>query len=206
MNELFERKKVILELSFPEEQFSTLVDYAQSLWKANQELNLFSRQMPISEFVDNHIIDCLLALPQLPRQVQTFADLGSGGGLPGVIFSLARPSQNFQLFEKSPRKRDFLSSCQTFAKNLEIKSEVSVALAGVETVTARAFKPVEVILEMTRGFYQRGGKYFLLKGRKEKIDEEIAQAKSKFKGLKYRVEPLKSPVLEVERHIVIINF
>jgi 16S rRNA (guanine527-N7)-methyltransferase len=206
MKELLDRKKIILELGFPEPQFSTLVDFADSLWKANQELNLFSRQMPITEFVDNHIIDCLLALSQLPTQTKTFADLGAGGGLPGVIFSIARPTQDFQLFEKSPRKREFLNSCLHYAKNLEIKSEVSVALAGVDTVTARAFKPVDVILEMTRGFYQRGGKYYLLKGRKEKIEEEYSLAKKKFKELKITVEPLMSPVLQVERHIVKINF
>ncbi|MFN8847688.1 MAG: 16S rRNA (guanine(527)-N(7))-methyltransferase RsmG [Bdellovibrionales bacterium] len=206
MKELLDRKTIILELGFPESQFSKLLEFALSLWSANQQLNLFSRQMPITEFVDNHIIDCLLGLSQLPTEAKTFADLGSGGGLPGVIYSIARPEQAFQLFEKSPRKQEFLSSCHSFANNFEIKSEVSVALVGVDVVTARAFKPLDVILEMTRGFYQRGGKYYLLKGRKEKIDEEFLLAKKKFKDVKMLVEPLKSPVMQVERHIVKINF
>ena len=206
MKELLDRKEIILSLGFPEGQFSVLLEFANLLWTANQELNLFSRQMPINEFVDNHIIDCLLALNLLPAKEKVVADLGSGGGLPGVIFSIARPQQIFHLFEKSPRKRDFLTSCQSIGTKLEIKEEVSVSLPNIDLVTARAFKPIDVILEMTRGYYLRGGKYFLLKGRREKIDEELNLSRKKFKEINYKIEPIKSPVLEVERHIVLINF
>ncbi|MNY62322.1 hypothetical protein D3C86_1991170 [compost metagenome] len=57
---------------------------------------------------------------------------------------------------------------------------------------------------MSRLYYAQGGKYFLLKGRLEKINEEIALSKKKFKDLKVKVEVLKSPILDVERHIVLI--
>ncbi|MNY80518.1 hypothetical protein D3C86_2216000 [compost metagenome] len=57
---------------------------------------------------------------------------------------------------------------------------------------------------MSRGYYAKKGKYFLLKARREKIDEEMTLAKKKFKDLKADIIPLQSPVLEVERHLVLI--
>ena len=63
----------------------------------------------------------------------------------------------------------------------------------------------DVILEMSREYYRNGGAYFLLKGRREKIEEELSLARKKTKDLKSRLEILKSPVLEVERHLVLIN-
>jgi len=71
-------------------------------------------------------------------------------------------------------------------------------------VTSRAFKPVDVILDISRKYYARNGKYFLLKGRREKIDEEILLARKKFKELKVDIKELKSPNLEVERNLVLI--
>jgi len=77
-------------------------------------------------------------------------------------------------------------------------------LSKIELITARAFKPIDVLLEMTRHYYAAGGHYFLLKARKEKIDEEVSLAQKKFKNLKPDIRPLKSPLLEVERHLVLI--
>ena len=57
---------------------------------------------------------------------------------------------------------------------------------------------------MSRDYYQKKGRYFLLKGRREKIEEELVLARKKFKDLQIRIEPLKSPVMDVERHLVLI--
>ena len=63
---------------------------------------------------------------------------------------------------------------------------------------------MDVLLEVSQDYYAKGGKYFLLKARLEKINEEILMAKKSFKDLKVTVQPLASPVLEVERHLVLI--
>ena len=205
MKELLTRKSIILSLGFGEEKFPLLISYVERLWAANLELNLFSRQMQSQALVDNHVVDCVLALQHLPLEAKVIADLGSGGGLPGVIFAIARPHVKFVLYEKSPLKRGFLSSCRELAPNFEIRAEITEKIEGVDCVTARAFKPLDVILEMTRGYFLSGGKYALLKGRKEKIDEEIELSIKKFKNVKCQLIALKSPLLEVERHVVKIN-
>ncbi len=199
-----QRIPLMFELGFREAAIAQLRDYLQLLWSANEELNLFSRQMTLEELVDNHFIDCLLPLRFFPKDVKVAADFGSGGGLPGVIYALQFPKIRYQLFEKSPKKREFLNRCKTLAPNLEVQGEIPKVLKDVDVVTARAFKPLDVILDISRDYYLKKGRYFLLKGRREKIDEETQLALKKFKDLKLQIEPLKSPLLDVERHLVLI--
>lgn len=197
------RTSLILNLGFRQEALPQLKNYIDLLWSSNEELNLISRKMTFDELVDNHIIDCLLPLKNFPA-VKQVADFGSGGGLPAVIYAIQFPQIQFHLYEKSPKKQEFLQRCQKITQNILIHGEIPLDLKNIDLVTARGFKPVDVILDMSRNYYKSGGKYFLLKGRLEKIEEEIQLAKKKFKELKVNTEPLKSPVLDVERHLVLI--
>lgn len=202
---LDKRLPIILELGFNESSVSNLKKYVELLWAANAELNLFSRKMEFEELIDNHVIDCLLPLKTFPKDVKVAADFGAGGGLPGVIYALQFPKMKYIVFEKSPKKREFLERCKTIAPNLIIEGDIPSDPKSVDLVTARAFKPVDVILDMSRGYYQRGGKYFLLKGRKEKIDEELLLARKKFKDIDVKIHALTSPVMEVERNLVSVS-
>lgn len=202
---LEKRYPLLLDLGLKESDLPRVKSYIDLLWAANEELNLFSRQMQFEELIDNHVIDCLLPLKRFPKGIKQAADFGAGGGLPGVLYAIHFSEIKYRLFEKSPRKREFLERCKAIAPNLEIAGEIPKELKQVELVTARAFKPIDVILEMSRDYYKMGGSYFLLKGRKEKIEEELALAKKKFKDLKAEIETLASPVLEVERHLVLIG-
>lgn len=201
---LTQRMPLLKELGFNEAQLPSLQRYLDLLWSSNEELNLISRKMTPAELIDNHLIDCLLPLPLFPKDAKVVADFGSGGGLPGVVYAIQFPEKTFKLFEKSNLKQNFLRECAKIAPNLEVHGEIPSDLAGVDLVTARAFKPLDVILDISRKYYGKKGKYFLLKGRREKIDEETLLAKKKFKDLQLKIEPLKSPVLEVERHVVLI--
>lgn len=198
------RTPLFLQLGFREEALPQLKSYIDLLWTSNEELNLISRKMTFEELIDNHVIDCLLPLKHFPQNIKVAADFGSGGGLPGVVYAIQFPHTEYHLYEKSPKKQEFLQACQKIAPNLKIHGDIPQQLDKVEIVTARAFKPIDVILDVSRPYYTRQGKYFLLKARQEKIEEELALAKKKFKNLKVEIIPLKSPVLEVERHLVLI--
>ena len=194
-----------LNLGLREGALVKLKSYLDLLWTANEELNLISRQMTPDELLDNHVIDCLLPLKNFPENLQTVADFGSGGGLPAVIYALQFPDTLFHLYEKSNKKQDFLKRCKLIAPNLQIFADIPIDFGGVDIVIARAFKPIDVTLDISRKYYEKGGKYFLLKGRKAKIEEELLLARKKFKDLSAVVEPLTSPLLEVERHLVLIE-
>lgn len=202
--DLESRKANILALGFDQNKFSLLQDYVNLLWSSNEELNLISRKMTPEELMDNHIIDCLLPLRHFPQKLKRVADFGSGGGLPAVIYAIQFPEVQFELYEKSPKKQDFLKKCaRALAPNIQVRGEIGSDLQA-DLVIARGFKPIDVILEMSRVYYRGGGKYFLLKARREKIEEELALARKKEKQLNAEIVPLESPVLEVERHLVLI--
>lgn len=200
------RSPIFLQLGFCEEYLPKLKAYVDLLWSANEELNLISRKMTYEELIDNHLIDCLLPLKKFPENaVKEAADFGSGGGLPGVIYAIQFPRIKFHLYEKSPKKQEFLNKCKKIvAPNIEVHGDIPKELKNIDIVTARGFKPIDVILEVSRDYYKKNGQYFLLKARREKIDEELLMARKKFKDLKVSIESLRSPVLEVERHLVLI--
>ena len=201
-----QRCPIILELGFRPDGLEALWTYIQLLWNSNQELNLISRQMSFEELIDNHVIDCLLPLSLFPQGVQSAADFGSGGGLPGVIYAIQFPQIAWTLYEKSPLKQDFLKACQKIAPNLKVEGSIPLLLKNTDLVTARAFKPIDVIIDVSRSYAKNGGKYFLLKARLEKIEEELVLMRKKQKELSIQAIPLKSPILDVERHLVLINF
>lgn len=204
--EYFDKQKnYMLDLGFSAEHLESLKKYVQLLWQSNEELNLISRKMPFEELIDNHIIDCLLPLKQFPVNLKRVADFGSGGGLPAVIYAIQFPETEFYLYEKSPKKQEFLKKCQSIAKNIQVFGEIPKTLEKVDLVTARGFKPVDVILDVSREYYKSGGQYFLLKARAEKITEELQLAQKKFKDISSEIIPLKSPLLDVQRHVVWIK-
>lgn len=198
------KKSIILELGFPEIALPKLEAFMGFIWESNQTLNLFSRKMSFNDLIDNHLIDCLLPLKHFPKGINSVGDFGSGGGFPGILYSIIFPNIKFHLYEKSSKKREFLSQCFKIINNFEVHGEITPNLPQLDLVISRAFKPLDLIIEISQNYYLNSGRYFLLKGRKEKIDEEIKMAIKKFKDCKINLIPLTSPVLDVERHLVLI--
>jgi 16S rRNA (guanine527-N7)-methyltransferase len=206
MNEHFEKRiPLFIDLGFRESGIPQLKAYIDLLVATNEELNLISRKMTYEELIDNHVIDCLLPLSKFPKNVKRVADFGTGGGLPGVIYAIHFSETKFNLYEKSVLKQGFLKKCKAIAPNITVEGDIPPKLQDVNLIMARAFKPVDVILDMSRAYFQGGGKYFMLKARLEKIEEELVETRKKFPDVKVQIEALKSPVLEVERHLVLIN-
>ncbi len=205
LQELQERKDLLLNFGVSLQQLDILNTFLKNLIDFNEDLNLVSRQLKMKDLVENHLIDCLLAYPFLPQNIQRVADFGSGGGFPGVVYACLRPNTEFTLYEKSPKKQHYLKSCQAFVPNLKVHGEIPKNFGGVDLVTARAFKPMGVIIEMSQQYFANGGKYFLLKGRAEKINEEITDCKKFAKQINIQVQKLSSPILEVERNLVLVE-
>ncbi len=215
---LLEKKELLLKIGLRPESMAPLTAYIQHLWLTNKSLNLISRQMSFEDLINNHVIDCLLPAPLMPNGIKRIWDFGSGGGLPGIIYALQWPHMEVQLFEKSPKKQEFLKSCLSFAPNIIVKSTIpenfdhhfgnTTKLSAKENmITARGFKPLHILLELSSWYYQKGGRYFLLKGRREKIEEEIVLTQKKIKHFspdKIEIKKLYSPVVNSERHLLLI--
>ncbi|HOJ64085.1 MAG TPA: 16S rRNA (guanine(527)-N(7))-methyltransferase RsmG [Spirochaetota bacterium] len=177
-------------------------NYIEHLILKNREINLFSRKITKEVLIKEHIVDCLLPYSYFANY-NSITDLGTGGGLPGVLLAIIFPDKNITLIEKSPKKVLFLEEIK---KSLNLKN-VQIILNNVENidiksqvVTCRAFKSIYEIISLTKKFFNSNGIYILYKGRIEKIKEEISECKKI--NIEYNIYKIENDFGK-ERHIVI---
>lgn len=144
--------------------------YVRLLLQANTRLNL-TRVVEPDDVARLHLLDALAALPLLPR-VGAAVDLGSGGGVPGIVLAIARPSVRWTLVDSVRKKADALRS---FVKALgladvEVLAERAEVLGrGVfresfDLVTARACAALPVLAEYALPMLRVGGTLLAWKG------------------------------------------
>ena len=120
----------------------------------NQEINIMSKKTE-SIIRKRHIIDSAQAIDLIDLNGTICSDLGSGGGLPGIVLAIMMKNLNqpmkFNLYEKSHLKSVFL---RNVSRKLKLNTEViegdvfGIKNLKSETVVARAFKPLPVVLEL----------------------------------------------------------
>ena len=182
-----------------------LKTYLEYLLEQNTQLNLVSRKLDTATIIKEHIYDCLCGWKYF-RDCSSITDIGTGGGLPGLLFAIIFPGKRITLVDKSAKKIDFLKSAVTVLglENVVVKSGLLDSLTiDSEVITCRGFKPVLQIISMTDAFFKKGGSYILFKGRSEKISEELRDAGKKFK-FNSTIESIAGK-LDKERHILKIQ-
>jgi len=154
--------------------------------------------------VDLHIADSLagLAVPAV-CEACSIADLGSGGGFPGLVLAAVLPETRVTLVESVGKKCKFL---QRAAETLELRN-VDVVNARAEAwqgglgtqdvVTARALAPLNVIVEYAAPLLVEGGTFVAWKGRRDPSAEADGVAAADIVGL----EPADSDPIPVETSI-----
>jgi 16S rRNA (guanine527-N7)-methyltransferase len=146
-------------------------------------------QSTLPQLWTRHIADSLQLLDLAPK-AKVWADLGSGGGFPGVVLAIAlkeTPGAKMHLIESDQRKGAFLREA---ARALELPAMIHVkrieevapaALPGLEVVTARALAPMPGLLEMTSPLLQNGAKGLFMKG--ANVENELTAATKSWKIL-----------------------
>lgn len=136
-----------------------------------------------------HIADSLQLLDLAP-DAKIWADLGSGGGFPGVVLAIAlkeKSGAKMHLIESDQRKSAFLREA---VRALELPAMIHVkrieeaapaALPGLEIVTARALAPMPELLEIAGQFLQNGAKGLFMKG--ANVENELTAATKSWKIL-----------------------
>jgi 16S rRNA (guanine527-N7)-methyltransferase len=149
--------------------------FANLLLRWNKTLNLIA---PRDEGVmwQRHIDDSLQLVPLLPAGAARGVDLGSGGGFPGLVLSIAT-GVRFDLIEADRRKAAFLRSAvlETGAPAVVHACRIEVAdVSPAPVVTARALAPLARLLPLAARFLADDGACLLLKG--AQVDRELADA------------------------------
>ena len=145
---ILEKFNVSRETCIDFERFISLI------LEKNQEINIISKQTE-SIIRERHIIDSAQAIDLIDLNATICSDLGSGGGLPGIVLAIMMKNLNqpmkFNLYEKSHLKSVFL---RNVSRKLKLNTEViegdifEIKNLKSETVIGRAFKPLPVILEL----------------------------------------------------------
>lgn len=153
-----------------------LATFRDLLLRWNATINLVSaRTAP--EIDARHITDSLQLLPLLPDS-GAIADLGSGGGLPGLVLAAALPERDIHLVESDRRKAAFLTEAAARMGLAKVKVHPQrieqASLPPVGAVTARALAPLDTLLAYATRFLAPGGVAILPKGRS--VAQELTTA------------------------------
>lgn len=208
-----------LHLQLSEKQTEQLEAYISEVLEFNKGYNLM-KAGDADELAVSHILDSLVAVPHIREliakrcgeknaEVLEIADIGSGGGCPGIPLSIVFPEHNFTLVERMEKRCGFLISV---VKKLKLDN-VKVDCRAADTVKAesfdievfRAFHPFDLkITNLLLRMLQKGGYLAAYKAREEKILAEMDSIKLIVKD--YEKIKMTVPFMEDhERHLVVIK-
>ncbi len=153
---------------------NNLENYSSLMLRWNKRIQMTATR-DLAEFVSRHVVDSLELALDLPEGEGTMVDVGSGGGLPGIVLAIARPDIQFTLIEPTQKKHAFLSTArrelvlgnlQTFAiRDEELLAQE--AFAPFDYAVARAVWAVDIWLKRARALVRQGGLIFAMEGRDE---------------------------------------
>ena len=138
----------------------------------NKEINVISREMTnIEQIRERHIIDSAQIIDFVDLNYNTTCDLGSGGGMPGLIVAIVmkkiKNDMKIKLFEKSYHKSVFLKEVsKKLNLNTDIIQKDIFMVKNIETGTimSRAFKPLPVVLDLVNENFEKFKNIILFMG------------------------------------------
>ncbi|SAL29675.1 16S rRNA (guanine(527)-N(7))-methyltransferase RsmG [Caballeronia humi] len=196
-----------LGLTLSDATRSKLLDYVALLGKWNAVYNLTAIRDP-RQMLIQHILDSLAIIPALARRGASSAlDVGSGGGLPGIVMAIVLPDWQVTLNDIVHKKTAFQSQAkvQLGLTNLSVVTgRVENLKPGVEVpakfdvIVSRAFAELSDFVTLARHLVADNGRIFAMKG--VRPDGEIARlpAGASVQG----IERLTVPMLDAERHLI----
>ena len=155
-NQILDFYSKISNLNVSRETCNELESLISMIQEKNKEINLISREIYEKEQIrQRHIIDSAQIIDFVDLNCNTTSDLGTGGGMPGLIIAIVmkkiKNDMKINLYEKSYHKCVFLKEV---SKKLNLNTDVIqkdiFAVKNIETGTimTRAFKPMPVILDL----------------------------------------------------------
>ena len=208
-----------LALELTDAQVDLLMDFMGLLQKWNKVYNLTAVRDP-QEMLTHHLLDSLAAVAPLQRQVESLAkpapedtvvapaaplrllDVGSGGGLPGVVFAICCPGVDVSCVDTVGKKAAFIQQVAVTLKlrNLHgVHARVESLTTAFDIISCRAFAALPDFVAWSRGALAAPqGVWLAMKGKHP--SEEITALPADVRV--FHVEQLTVPGLSAERCIV----
>ena len=177
------------------ETYLDFESYTSMVLEKNRQINLISEKTEKKNiFFSRHLLDSAQIIDFIDLNSNTTTDLGSGGGMPGIIIAIIlknlRKKTKIYLYEKSHHKSHFL---RDVSKKLKLKTEIvqknifEIKNLQTGTIMSRAFKPMPIVLDLVNEnfssyknlifFMGKNGKKILEKSLKD-WDLEYTEKKS----------------------------
>ena len=189
------------------ETITSLKRYEGELINANKTLNLIGKST-IKDIWIRHFLDSVQVIDFIDKNSKTLVDLGSGAGFPGLVLAIVLKDRKIplkiKLIEKSPKKTKFLKNIiNEYLLNVEVINQniLDEPIKFMDDIfIARAFKPLETILQLIHNKAKNWKKIFIFLGKTGK--GQLLQA-SKIWDIEYKqrvsVTSSDSIVIEINR-------
>ncbi|PTX57886.1 16S rRNA m(7)G-527 methyltransferase [Litoreibacter ponti] len=167
------------------ETLKRLEQYEALIRKWSRSINLVSKPT-LQEVWDRHFMDSAQVFMHVGSE-NVIADLGSGGGFPGVVLAImakdSRPEIRIVLVESDARKSAFLlTAVRELGLNVEVRTdriEMTPALQA-DLITARALASLDQLCGFAHHHLNESGRALFLKGARYQQEVDLAQAKWDF--------------------------
>jgi 16S rRNA (guanine527-N7)-methyltransferase len=196
-----------LDIVLTDAQRNQLLDYVALLGKWNAVYNLTAIRDP-RQMLIQHILDSLSIVPHLRGRTDArVLDVGSGGGLPGIVLAIVQPGWQVTLNDIVQKKSAFQTQMRAELKltNLSVVTgRVESLQPGVEVpekfdmIVSRAFADLSDFVKLARHLVAPGGSIWAMKG--VHPDDEIARLPEGSR-VKQTIR-LAVPMLDAERHLI----
>lgn len=195
-----------LQLQVAPEQAAQLIDFVELFFRWSRTYNLTAIRDP-SGMLAHHVVDSLAAVRPLRRELAgrpaaSVLDVGSGGGLPGIVFAVMLPEATVTCVDSVGKKAAFIQQAVASLNltNVRVKHIRVEQMTGelFDVITSRAFASLADFTRLTARLLAVEGLWMAMKG---KVPAgEIASLPS---GIEvFHVEPLVVPGVEGERCLI----
>lgn len=179
----------------------SLLSYMQLLQKWNKVYNLTAVR-DVEQMVVLHLLDSLSVLPYIKGR--NLLDVGSGGGLPGIVLAVCLPGLQVTTIDTVQKKTIFMQQAkgELGLRNLEVihaRVENFEPAEKFEMVISRAFSEISLFRKLTHHLLADNGRWLAMKG--VLPTEELAGLNSNT----YKAYPLDVAALEAKRHLIVIE-
>lgn len=194
-----------LGLELSDEALNLLLKYQDALVLWNKAYNLTAIRDP-KEMLVKHLLDSLSILKDLPPG--RLLDIGTGGGMPGMIIALCQPERECVLLDSNGKKIRFLKQ---FIADLKLKNVIAVQtrvenaesiaeLGKFDVITSRAFASLTDFINASVPFMHEHSIIASMKGLIP--SEEVDAFKSEFSC---EIIALQVPRLDEQRHLLLLK-
>lgn len=194
-----------LGLNLTDDHLNLLLKYQDALVLWNKAYNLTAIRDP-KEMLVKHLLDSLSILKDLPSG--RLLDIGTGGGMPGMIIALCQPERQCVLLDSNGKKIRFLKQfiadlklANVIAVQTRVENEDSIhELGKFDVITSRAFASLTDFIHASQPYMHESSIIASMKGLVPQ--EEVEAFKNEFHC---EIVALNVPRLDEQRHLLLLK-